>query len=151
MSCGLTVTQGWRGHVVMSHGWRGQIEVMSHGHRVTQGHHTGATATSHGGTWMEGTRSDVTWTQHNTRMEGTHHSDVMWTQRDTRPCHSMTRGRRGHVVMSCGLSMTRGCVTLWHMDGGDTTVMSCGLTVTRGHHTGATATSHGGTRMEGTD
>ena len=83
MSRGLSVTQGWRGHVVvMSHGWRGQIEVMSHGLSMTRGHHTGAIAMSHGGTWMEETRSDVT-----------------WTQRDMRTCHSMTRGQRGHVVV----------------------------------------------------
>ena len=128
--------------------------MMSHGLTVTQGRHTGAIVTSHSGLRMEGTRSDVTWTQHDTRMCHSvahgwrghhsdvmwmrgqievmsrgwrgHHSDVTWTQCDTRTCHSMTRGWRGHVVMSPGLTMARG------------------------RHTGAIATSHGGTRTEGT-
>ena len=108
---------------------RGQIEVMSHGHRVTQERHTGAIVTSHGGTRMEGTHpcnvtwthgdtrtegtdnSDVTWTRCDTRMEGTR-SDVTWAQHDMRTCHMVAHGWRGHVVMSHGLMVLQGRVTL---------------------------------------
>ena len=55
----------------MSHGWRGQTEVMSRGLTVAQGHHTGAIAMSHGGTRTEGTHSDVMWAHCDTRMEVT--------------------------------------------------------------------------------
>ena len=92
---------------------------MSRGLTMTRGHRTGAIMMSHCGTRMEGTHSDVTWTHGDTRMEGTDNSDVTWTRRDTRTCHSITRGRRGHIVMSHG----------WR---GQIQVMSPGLTVTRG-------------------
>ena len=50
---------------------------------------------------------------------------------------------RGQIeVMSRGLSVTQGHVTVWHMDGGDTTVMSHGLTVTRGRRGHIPAVSH---------
>ena len=91
----------------MSHGWRGQTEVMSPGLSVTRGHHTGAIMMSHRGTRTEGTHSDamwthgdtrtegtdnsdVTWTHCDTRMEVTHHSDVTWSQHDTRMGHTVT-------------------------------------------------------------
>ena len=97
MSRGLGMT---RGRVTLTQGWRGQIEVMSPGLTVAQGRHTGAIATSHGGM----------------RTEGTDNSDVTWTQRDTRTSHgchrNVTRGWRGLVVMSHGLTVPQGRVTL---------------------------------------
>ena len=65
---------------MVTQGWGGQIEVMSHGLTVAQGRHTGAIAMSHGGTRMEGTRSDVTWTHGDMRMEGTHPCSATWTR-----------------------------------------------------------------------
>ena len=105
---------------MVTRGWRGRIEVMSHGLTVAQGRHTGAIATSHGGTWMEETRSDVT-----------------WTQRDMRTCHSVAHGWRGHHSD-----------VMWMR--GQIEVMSHALTVAQGRHMGAIATSHCGTWMEGT-
>ena len=69
----------------------------------------------------------VTQTHHDTWMEGTDNSDVTWTHCGTRTSHgchrNVTRGWRGLVVMSRGLTVTQG----WR---GQIEVMSCGLSTT---------------------
>ena len=63
-------------------------------------------------TRTEGTRhSDVTWTHGDMRTEGTR-SDVTWAHCDTRPCHTVTHGWRGLVVMPRGLPVAQGRVTV---------------------------------------